>query len=136
MTIHAHVHIERRTGGQGFGCGSLGVAPSAGYVVLNVDLVGEDQSLCWLPRIGICLVRLGVTDIAILRGRISIVAAQTEIHGRQQIVRNTLAAFDAFVAFSAIHPHVFDVQYMGEDDLICRVLSCHCRKDGGANDSQ
>jgi hypothetical protein len=109
VTIHAQIHGGWNTWSQGFAFGRFGVALRTGYVVLNMVPVGEDQSLGWLPRIGICLIRLGVTDIAILRGRIAIVTALTEIHVWQQIVRNTLAIFNTFVAFSAIHPHVFNV---------------------------
>jgi hypothetical protein len=105
----------------------------AGDLILNMILMGKDQSLGRPPRIRICLIRLCMTDIAVLGGRVPIVATLAKIHGWQQIVRNTLAGFNAFMAFAAVHPHVFNVQYVGENDLIGWCLGCYPGEDYHTN---
>lgn len=122
MAVHAQVHGQWCSRRQGFGTGNPGMAPAALDTPLQMSAVGEDQSGGGQPGVGIGFVRLGVADVAVFGGRVSIVTGQTVVHEWQNIVGQGLTALDTGMAFRAFHAHILYVQYVRENDAVGRFL--------------
>jgi hypothetical protein len=65
-----------------------------------------------------------MAQFAFLRGGITIVAVQAEIHVREDIVGQSGTGGHRRVTVGALHPHILNVEAVGEDNPVGGFLRC------------